>query len=63
MPIKDPEVVVITGASASVGRAAVLRQLGKDGARIGLIARDREHLERVKQEVTEAGTPLLCSAG
>jgi len=33
-----PRVIVITGASAGVGRA-VAREFAKEGARIGLIAR------------------------
>ena len=35
---KDPPVVVITGATAGVGRA-VTHRFARDGARIGLIAR------------------------
>jgi NADP-dependent 3-hydroxy acid dehydrogenase YdfG len=38
------EVVVITGASAGVGRATV-RAFARDGARIGLLARGRDGLE------------------
>jgi len=39
-----PEVVVITGASAGVGRATAQR-FAKEGARIGLIARGIDGLE------------------
>nr|MBA3609206.1 SDR family NAD(P)-dependent oxidoreductase [Chthoniobacterales bacterium] len=40
--MKDqPKVVVITGASAGVGRATV-REFAKRGAHIGLIARGRD---------------------
>jgi NAD(P)-dependent dehydrogenase (short-subunit alcohol dehydrogenase family) len=48
------ETVVITGASAGVGRA-VVREFAKRGARIGLLARGKERLEAAKREVIEAG--------
>lgn len=47
-------VVVVTGASAGVGRA-VVREFAKEGAHIGLIARGRERLEAAQREVEEAG--------
>ena len=49
-----PEVVVITGASAGVGRATV-REFAKRGARIGLLARGHDGLEGARREVEEAG--------
>ncbi len=51
---KTPEVVVITGASAGVGRATVRRFAG-DGARIGLLARGRDGLEGACKDVEAAG--------
>jgi NAD(P)-dependent dehydrogenase (short-subunit alcohol dehydrogenase family) len=48
------QVVVITGASAGVGRATAHR-FGRAGWRIGLIARDREALEDVKREIQALG--------
>jgi NADP-dependent 3-hydroxy acid dehydrogenase YdfG len=42
--MRFPEVVVITGASAGVGRAAV-REFASRGADVGLLARDTEGLE------------------
>jgi NAD(P)-dependent dehydrogenase (short-subunit alcohol dehydrogenase family) len=48
------EVVVITGASAGVGRATA-RAFARRGARIGLIARGRAGLEGAKREVDELG--------
>src|SRR3569832_1329483 len=45
-----PEVVVITGASAGVGRATA-RRFARDGAAIGLIARGRDGREAVRSEV------------
>jgi NAD(P)-dependent dehydrogenase (short-subunit alcohol dehydrogenase family) len=47
-------VVVVTGASAGVGRATV-RRFAADGASIGLIARGQERLEAAAQEVEAAG--------
>lgn len=55
-----PEVVVVTGASAGVGRA-VVRRFARNGARIGLIARGLDGLEAAKREVEEAGgEALIC---
>jgi NAD(P)-dependent dehydrogenase (short-subunit alcohol dehydrogenase family) len=48
------QVVVITGASAGVGRA-LARVYGRRGARVGLIARNREGLEAAQREIEEAG--------
>ncbi len=48
------QVVVITGASAGVGRATV-HAFAARGARIGLIARNREALENAKREVEARG--------
>lgn len=47
-------VVVITGASAGVGRATA-RAFAARGARIGLIARNRDALEAAKAEVEARG--------
>jgi NADP-dependent 3-hydroxy acid dehydrogenase YdfG len=47
-------VVVVTGASAGVGRA-VAQEFAKEGARIGLIARGIEGLEGAKREVEALG--------
>jgi len=53
-----PEVVVVTGASAGVGRA-VVRRFAKAGARIGLIARGVDGLEAARREVEAAGGRAL----
>jgi short-subunit dehydrogenase len=55
---KQGEVVVITGASGGVGRAAA-RRFAQDGARVGLIARGRRGLEAAAREVEQAGGQAL----
>lgn len=52
------EVVVITGASAGVGRATV-REFARHGASIGLIARGRDGLEGARREVESLGGEAL----
>jgi short-subunit dehydrogenase len=52
------QVVVITGASAGVGRATA-RRFAREGARIGLIARDEARLNRTAQEVAQLGGRAL----
>jgi len=56
MPEARHEVVVITGASAGIGRAAV-QQFARRGARIALIARDTERLETARAEAERLGAP------
>lgn len=51
-------VVMITGASAGVGRA-IARRFGREGARIGLIARGVERLEATAREIRDAGGQAL----
>ncbi len=58
MSVLKPEVVVITGASAGIGRATV-RAFAKRGAHIGLVARSRDGLEGARQEVEAAGGKAL----
>jgi len=55
------DVVVITGASGGVGRAAA-RRFGADGARVGLIARGAKGLEAAAREVEQAGGEALVFA-
>lgn len=54
-----PEVIAVTGASAGVGRA-ITREFAKQGAHIGLIARDADRLEKARAEVEEAGGKALA---
>jgi len=53
------KVVVITGATAGVGRA-VVREFAKREAWIGLIARGKDRLEATKKEVEKAGGRALA---
>src|SRR5438270_10743154 len=55
------EVIVITGASAGVGRATA-REFAKRGAWIGLIARGTDGLEAARREVEAAGGRALALA-
>ena len=51
-------VVVVTGASAGLGRS-IVREVAEKGADIALIARGIEGLEGAKREVEEAGGKAL----
>ena len=53
-------VVVVTGASAGVGRATI-RAFAREGARVGLIARDTEGLHAATREVDELGGKGLAA--
>jgi NAD(P)-dependent dehydrogenase (short-subunit alcohol dehydrogenase family) len=53
-----PEVVVVTGASAGVGRA-VVRRFARAGAHVALLARGRDGLEAARAEVEAAGGRAL----
>ncbi len=55
---KKPKVVVITGASAGIGRATV-REFAKEQAHIALLARGEDGLEAARREVEEAGGKAL----
>jgi len=53
--------VVVTGASAGVGRAIAIR-FGSAGANVGLIARDDDALAKVKQEIERLGGLAVVTA-
>lgn len=55
----DGEVVMLTGASAGVGRATA-RALAKRGATIGLLARGSAGLEATRREVEDLGGRALA---
>ncbi|MDQ3444935.1 MAG: SDR family oxidoreductase [Pseudomonadota bacterium] len=59
---RRPEVVVVTGASAGVGRA-VVRRFAREGASVGLIARGVDGLEGARRDVEAlGGKALVCQA-
>jgi NAD(P)-dependent dehydrogenase (short-subunit alcohol dehydrogenase family) len=55
---KQPEVIVITGASAGVGRATAVA-FARRGAHIGLLARGRDGLEAARRDVEAEGGKAL----
>lgn len=58
MRARNRRIVVVTGASAGVGRAAV-RRFAAEGAWLGLVARGVERLEAARREVEAAGGRAL----
>jgi NAD(P)-dependent dehydrogenase (short-subunit alcohol dehydrogenase family) len=59
---RDQLVVVVTGASAGLGRA-IAHEFATQGARIGLISRDEQALRATAQEVYDrGGTALILPA-
>lgn len=61
MPVQNREVVVITGASAGIGRATV-REFARRGARIALLAREPERLEAARAEAESLGAQAIAIA-
>lgn len=55
----ESEVIVVTGASAGVGRA-VVRQLARPGVKIALLARGADRLEAARREAEERGAVALA---
>lgn len=50
-------VALVTGASQGIGRACALK-LAACGASVALVARNKEKLEEVAEEIRRAGTPV-----
>ncbi|MDQ3809134.1 MAG: SDR family oxidoreductase [Chloroflexota bacterium] len=57
-----PEVVVVTGAGAGLGRA-IVQSFAQRGAHIGLVSRGRERLEDARREVERFGGRALVLPG
>lgn len=56
---KQSEVVVITGASGGIGRAAV-REFARHGCRLALVARGEEGLEAARREAEDLGAHAIA---
>jgi NADP-dependent 3-hydroxy acid dehydrogenase YdfG len=54
-----PETIVVTGASAGVGRATV-KAFAREGARIGLLARNPDGLEGARRDAEALGGKALA---
>jgi NAD(P)-dependent dehydrogenase (short-subunit alcohol dehydrogenase family) len=54
------EIVVVTGASAGVGRAAAVEFARQGAAKVALLARDEERLHAAAREVEAAGAQALA---
>ncbi|MDP2125756.1 MAG: SDR family oxidoreductase [Pseudohongiella sp.] len=59
--MRSSQVVVVTGASAGVGRATAL-QFARQGAKVALLARDKTRLQSAQAEIQAAGGQALIIA-
>lgn len=61
MQIKD-SVALITGAASGIGEATAIH-LASQGARIALVDRDPDQLERVRREIMSVAGEAICVTG
>lgn len=59
MTRSEPRIVVVTGASAGIGRATALA-FGQRGWRVALLARDKDRLSAAESEIRAAGGEALA---
>ena len=58
----DSKVALVTGAGSGIGKAAAIL-LAKEGAKVALLSRTQEELEKVKAEIeADGGTALVITA-
>lgn len=57
MPLKD-KIVVITGASSGIGKAAAI-EFAKKGAKLAIVARRKEKLEDLQKSLAQFNTEVL----
>lgn len=57
MPLKD-KIVVITGASSGIGKAAAI-EFAKKGAKLALVSRRKEKLEELQKSLERFNTQIL----
>ena len=56
------QVALVTGASKGIGRASAI-QLAKEGARIVAVARTRQRLEELADEINDVGSECIIVVG
>ena len=57
MEIKE-KVAIITGASSGIGKA-ISYKMAESGARLALVARTKDKLEKVKKEIMDLGADSI----